>query len=261
MSGKKKATAAAGKATNKQIKSGIKGWIVSPGKNNRDKLFIVGCLAGVIIVYLTDASGTKASFRVPCFKELENNEDLAEELGVNLVCPRKGEDGETPMTQGAGSPYWWKQLVLSVGVDANTPRGRSAKKDELLQFFNERANARSGYRFPKRVEFGGDLTASPMKTCDKHLLDEHALAVMFAAYPETPREELAEMEVVVGNFFEDVDRGQTLLRDMALNLPSDEEEENDEGIVDDDGEDDGEDDYVDANEEEDDDEEGGEEDD
>ena len=180
-------------------------------KDKRDKVFVKGHIPGVANVFIE--SGTKAdteAFKVYDMNEFQARPEMLAELGLNAIVYRKGEDGETPMKQSATSEYNWRQFITIIGEENNTVEGRRELANAFIAHLNSTATA-DNYQFPKRVRFGGDLTASPLTAADDSILDADVLGLILAAYPDNTVEEMFEWDEIIGQFWSNVDHGKAVL--------------------------------------------------
>ena len=202
-------------AVNKAKAGGIKfNLMSSPGRDKRNELHLEVGENGLISVWFTDYKGERAAFTAPCFRLIKDDPDIAEMLGINAIVPRKGVDGETPMKQSETSDYTWQQLLILKNEEDCDAEGVAFVRNALLRWFNSRAT-KEHYQYPTKMKFGGNHTQNPVRKPDALLLDENVLGLMFSCYPDHTREQLAEMPEAVAEFFEDVQRGQDVLRGIS----------------------------------------------
>ena len=211
--GAKKATA--GSPAPKPSAAALKGIttpVKKPGaKDSRDKVFVKGHLSGIVVAYIVDGKhADREAFKAHDMSELHNDPDLLAQLGFNAIVPRKGSDGETPMKQNATSEYNWRQFIALLGEDNNNEEGRRALANKLIVHLNKNANS-DNYRYPRKVRFGGDLTASPKTACNESMLDADVVAFIITLYPDNDLEDLAEWDDIVSQFFVDVEDGKAVM--------------------------------------------------
>ena len=180
-------------------------------KDNRNVLDFEGVDKGVMNAYVKKHNAEEEAFMSYDMRLLNDNPGIMEELGINAILSRKGVDGETAMKQSATSTYNWRQFVFIIGEDDNTPANRKALASKLVAHFNSNANS-ANYQYPRKIKLGEDLTQSPCRPVDSILLDTDVLGMMLAAYPDTPLEELATFDEIMGGFWTDIEHG----REVAL---------------------------------------------
>lgn len=178
-------------------------------KDNRNVLYIVGVQNGIAVVYFKKPNKDEEAF---LSYDMENfgNPTVAEAFGINDVAHRKGEDGETALKQGPNSDWNWRQLLLIIGEDDNTPQGRRAAANAIVDEVNRNATTAS-YRYPKKCRFGGDLSAVPLATVDSVLLDADVLGLILAAYPSVAVSQLMEERDILATFWCDTAHGREVL--------------------------------------------------
>jgi len=199
---------------------------LKPGKKDvRHLLFVLGLCNGIVLAWLKKYNLDQEPFLNHDYQLLHDSPATMEDLGINAVVHRKGPDGATALTQTPTSTYNWRQMVLIVGEDQNTPHARMEIAAKLVAHFNNNANS-ANYQYPHKVKFGSDLTGGQLRPVDHALLDIDVLGLMMAAYPTTSLEELATFDDIMSTFWTSVERGREVI--AAHVAAEGEAEENDE---------------------------------
>lgn len=189
--GKKKVSVAKAATTGKKgakFSSGNCFKLESPEKDSRNVMWFCGHEGGAMAMWFSKNKKDEAAFLQPDFNLLNNNDDVMETLGINAVVNRKGQDGKTPLKQAPGSKYPWRQLLIILDEDENTPDGRMDKAELILQHFNETAT-KDNYEYPKKMKLGGDVTPDDddLPNVSESFMDDTCLALLLAANPGMDR--------------------------------------------------------------------------
>ena len=177
------------------------------GKDNRNVMMYEGLQQGIMIAYAKKANKNEGAFIGPSVSLIENTPEVMDELWINAIVPRKGDDGTTPLKNTPSVPFNWKQFVMIIGEDNNSLAGRKAAIKKLVNQINSNVHDAGMYQYPTEMKIGQDLTQEPLRAADVHLLDNDVIALMMAAYPTLSLEELTEDEVIMATFWTDVSRG------------------------------------------------------
>lgn len=194
------------------------GVVASTGKKDkRNILMYQGLKEGVMVAYLKKG-GSGSVEEEPFFhydyKELTDNPDIMESLGINAILNRRGDQGDEPMKQSATSSYNYRLFLLIIGEDNNTPRERKAIAMRLIAHFNDNANTQN-YQYPTKVKLGEDLTTPEKRPIDSVLMDADVVNLMLACYPSTSVGSLVGWPQIMGNFWSDVERGAQIMQSLA----------------------------------------------
>ena len=187
-------------------------------RDTRHTVTVLGLKGGVVVAYLTKANKNEEPYSYYDMDLLQGNPDLMVTLNINALVYRKGPDGDTPMKQNPNSEYNWRQMVNVIGEEQNTPLNRLQYANAMIAHFNANATIEH-YRFPKRIRFGGDLTAAPMNSVDEALLDVDILGLIRSAYPDHRFTVLATFDTIVSTFWHDLDYGRRVLENAHDDLP------------------------------------------
>ena len=199
---------------------------LKPGKKDtRHVLLVLGLCNGIVLAWLKKYNFDQEPFLNHDFQLLHDSPATMEDLGINAVVHRKGENGGTALTQSPTSTYNWRQMVIIVGEDQNTTHTRKEIAAKLVAHFNNNANS-ANYQYPRKVKFGTDMTGGVLRPVDHAVLDIDVLGLMMAAYPNTPLDELATFDGIMSTFWTSVERGREVI---AAHLAGEAEaEDNDE---------------------------------
>lgn len=174
--------------------------VTGPLRNDpSNKFFIQGCKGGVVTAYVQKANACEEAFLNYDYNNIKNDPDVSAMLQINEVISRRGNFGEA-MPQKKGETHLWRQFLMIVGEDDNTPEKRKLLADKIIAHLNKNAT-KEFYLWPKATKFAGDLTPTEMDAMDKLLLDDDVLKVMKIAYPDLSVAELASFPEICENFF------------------------------------------------------------
>jgi hypothetical protein len=178
---------------------------------------IEGVEQGTMVFYMKKFNCEEDVYWNPYLKYLDDNADVKEELGINAIVYRKGEDGTTALPNAPGSEYSWRQLVCIIGEDMNTPEHRLEQAQKIIAHFNSLATTEM-YRYPRKARFGSDLSSTPRRPVDAVLLDREVVGLMLAAYPTTtPFTDLIEYEEIMQTFWTDPTHGADVMESFVSN--------------------------------------------
>jgi hypothetical protein len=189
-------------------------------KDDRHVLMYEGVHQGLISLYLKKAGEEAEPYFRPDLKFLKENPSKMEELNINAILSRKGTDGDF-LPQTPTSQYPWKQFVLIVGENNNTPAKRKQYAEALVRHFNTMATSPT-YTYPRKVKLGSDLTQRPLRPVDSVLLDMDVLGFIMAAYEGTRLEKLVKFDGIMKTFWTDLAHGRKVVNGAAA-LENDEE--------------------------------------
>ena len=108
-------------------------------KDGRNLLKQVGLRGGVTLMRFEKFNAEEAIYDGPWKKELDTDPTLMEDLGIQAVVFRKGEDPTEPMPQKEGDEFAWSQMVFIPGEDSNTAVQRETEAMTVIEAFNARA--------------------------------------------------------------------------------------------------------------------------
>jgi hypothetical protein len=191
-------------------------------KDDHHVLMYQGVHQGLMVSWLKKANVDEEPYFLHDHKLLRDNPDKMEELNINAGLSCRGEDGEALM-QTPTSTYPWKQFVLIIGENNNTPAKRKEYAAALVSHFNTQATS-VNYKYVHNVKLGSDLTQRPLRPVDFVLLDMDVLGLMMAAYEGTPLEELVTFDVIMKTFWTDLPHGREVVNGAAAQV----DEENDD---------------------------------
>ena len=161
------------------------------------------------------ANEDRDSFRLYDVKKLEEDEQKAQELNINNITFRRGEDGN-PMPQSpTNQDYSWRMYISILGEENNSPEGRKEIAENLVNEFNKnatKANYPWGKSPPKKVILGADLTSESMDPCDVGILDKDVLELILMAYQDYDAKKILEWDDIINEFWEDVDHGKNIIQ-------------------------------------------------
>jgi len=198
--------------------------IKGASKDNRHWVIVEGIQNGVVVLHFKKFNCDEDPFWTPYAKFLDDNPEVKEELGINAIVYRKGEDGSTALPNAPGSEYSWKQLVILVGEDQNTAAHRKEVAQKIISHFNEKATHEM-FRYPRKAKFGRDVTSVPPRPVDGALLDREVIGLIMAAYPDvTPIMDLTECEDIMETFWTDVNHGAEVMESYVSGADGENEE-------------------------------------
>ena len=211
-----KAVAAKG-ATGGKAKSAFeqgKTMVITHGrqKDRRNLLKLEALDGGIVVAYLEKPTKKEEAFAAQFFIDLEGSAEERESIGCSAILLRKGVDGETPMPQNDKTTWGWRVLVFVVGVEGCTPDKREELARKVIEYYNKTCNEEN-YKFPTKLRFGSDNTASPPRPVDTALLDEDVIGLMNAAYGHAMTyEDMMDDDTIMKTFWEDTSRGQAVMQ-------------------------------------------------
>lgn len=181
-------------------------------KDGRNVLMYEGLQQGMMIIYVKKASKAEEAYLSPTLDYLQEHEEIMKEVGINAILYRKGANGTTEMPKAPKSMYSWKQLLVIIGEDNNTPEGRRVAAKDVIEFLNKCTDDKDlEYQFPTKTRLGKDETCDPRRAVDSCLLDSDVAALMKEAYPETEMEELMEYQDIMETFWTDIEHGKEVV--------------------------------------------------
>ena len=202
-------------------------------KDNRHLLHYVGIQQGVVVFWPEKHNAEEEPFLMHDFQLFHNEPENLEELGINAILSRKGEDGKTPRTQTTTSKFPWSQFVAIVGANNNTSAKRKAQSTKIVDYLNNQATS-ANYKFPHKFKLGQDYsTKGGLEPCSAYLLDNDVLGLMLSAYPSTPLEEVVTFDSIMSTFWLDIGHAREIVEAHVATNP-----ESNRGDGDGDGDDD-----------------------
>jgi hypothetical protein len=193
-------------------------------KDGRHVLSMEGLQQGILVLWPEKGTAKEEPYIAPLYKELVDHPEVMEELCINAITYRKGEDGETAMKQNPTSTYDWKQLICIIGVEDNTSEARMEIADKIITHYNAGATT-ALYKYPKKMRFGRDLTQDPPRSVDALLLDKDVLGLMCTAYPKHRPEDLAEFDEIMEPFWTEIGHGRDFIENYQVEGENKDDEE------------------------------------
>jgi hypothetical protein len=185
-------------------------------KDDRNVLLYNGAQNGILTCFLKKPNADEEPYALHDYNLLKESPDLMETLNINAVLSRKDTTSSenTELMQSPTSTYPWRQFVLLIGENNNTPPRRRQYAQALVDHLNTQATS-ANYRYVRKVKLGSDLSNRPLVPVDRVLLDGDVVGLMLAAYESTPLEELATYDTIMRTFWTDIAHGREVLAESA----------------------------------------------
>jgi hypothetical protein len=175
-----------------------------------------GAQNGILTCFLKKPNADEEPYALHDFNLLKESPELMETLNINAVLSRKDTTSSEnrELMQSPTSTYPWRQFVLLIGENNNTPPRRRQYAQALVDHLNTQATS-ANYRYVRKVKLGSDLSNRPLVPVDRVLLDGDVVGLMLAAYESTPLEELATYDTIMRTFWTDIAHGREVLAESA----------------------------------------------
>jgi hypothetical protein len=195
-------------------------------KDNRHWLIGEGHSAGIATMYFKKFNKDEEAYIGPWLKLLDDNPEMKEELGIDAILFRRGEDGNTALTQNPETDYAWRIMVFVIGEDNNTVERREQLMNGVIAHFNLHANAPL-FRYPRKCRFGIDRTEDPMTSCGSALLNKDVIGLLLSAYSDNTLEDLKGYDEIMKAFWGSVEDGVQAIDEYVIDFGGEQNETND----------------------------------
>lgn len=173
-------------------------------KRISNRVFTLGAREGIMVAFVKHSYREEQAFIWPIKKWFLEHEDEWKDYNVNLIVPRRNNDGtDTHMPSSESNPDFPFDTFVRVLPDEsqNTAKNRELWGKQLAEFFEILGADTSLFKFTCKFEFGGDLSNEPFPPVGNLILNKSVLILMETIFTTVPMQELAQDEETVTNFF------------------------------------------------------------